>query len=80
MTFADEEARSGEYEMVDTLISGWISSQDLDNDGSYDNNQGMRWLFSPVEKGHTTLLQLLYIDTEISENCKSDVLTVVMSD
>ena len=70
-------ARRRESEKLDTN-TGWVSSLDVDKDGSYDPNLVMNWYFLP-ETRHMLLLSLLYIDTEISQDCKRDVLKVVRS-
>ena len=55
---------------------GWISSLDVDKDGSYDTNLEMNWYFNP-NYGHMLLLELLYMDIEPSDYCEWDVLEVV---
>ena len=57
------------------LPYGWLSSLDVDEDGSYDPMLGMKWALFPAP-GLRTLLQLLYLDTEETPFCKTDVLVV----
>ena len=77
---SDDEiaVRRAESESFASFASwyGWISSLDVDKDGSYDTNLEMNWYFSPIY-GHMLLLELLYMDIELSDYCEWDVLEVV---
>ena len=66
---AESESETGSYD-------GWISSLDVDKDGSYDTNVEMYWVFYYQTNGYM-LLEFLYIDIEMSDDCEADVLRVV---
>ena len=69
-----EVRRAESHDLVNGY--GWISSLDVDKDGSYDTNLEMNWHFY-LEYGYMLLLELLYTDIETSDNCEADVLELV---
>ena len=75
MSYDEIAIRSAESESK-TRWYGWISSLDVDKDGSYDTNLDALWVFCPID-GYMLLLELLYIDIETSDDCEADVLEVV---
>ena len=55
--------------------SGWLTAPDFDGDGNYDHNLQCRWTVE-AEINHVVAAQILHLDIQDSEDCKSDFLWV----